>query len=176
MTTRRSTLSWLLAAALAATTVASVSAQSEQAPVEDWTYLTWTSDDVGVNPYNDGGTWRANGLVLEASDPRASGLLDMAWNATGGGPDDRAMSLWEFRYELTNEEGSWLGTGSTVASHEGGDEGPETSIEPWRFEGTGAYEGLSLFMVTTNRDNDEERWGFIVPSADVPQAPDSVAA
>ena len=132
----------------------SVSAQSEEATAKDWTYFTWTSSDAGASVHNDGGTWRASGQTLEATDPRASGVLDMAWNATGGGPDDRGLSLWEFRFELTNEDGSWLGSGSTVASHEGGDEGPETSIEPWRLQGTGAYEGLTLVMITTNRDSD----------------------
>ena len=171
MTTRRSSLSWLLAAILVATTAASVSAQSDEATTEDWTYFTWTLEEEGASYYDDGGTWRGSGLTLDATDPRATGLLEMAWNATGGGPDDREMSLWEFRFELTNEAGSWSGTGSTVASAEGGDDGPETSIEPWRLQGSGAYEGLSLIMVTTNRDSDQERWGFIVPSADVPQAP-----
>ena len=60
-----------------------MSAQSEQAPAQDWTYLTWTLSDEGVSVHNDAGTWRGSGLALKASDARASGLLDMAWNATG---------------------------------------------------------------------------------------------
>jgi len=176
MTTRLSTLSWLLATVLTITAVVSVNAQSEEPTAEGWSYFTWTLSEEGASAYNDGGTWRASGQTLEATDPRASGVLDTAWNATGGGPDDRGLSLWEYRFELTNEDGSWTGSGSTVASAEGGEDGPETSIEPWRLRGTGAYEGLSLIMVTTNRDSDQERWGVIVPSADVPQAPDSVSA
>ena len=176
MTTRRTTFSWLLATILVTTTVASVSAQSEEATADGWSYFTWTLSEEGASAYNDDGTWRVSGQTLDATDPRASGVLDMAWNATGGGPDDRDLSLWEFRFELTNEDGSWTGTGSTVVSHEGGEDGPETSIEPSRLQGAGAYQGLTLVMITTNRDSDQERWGVIVPSAEVPQAPDSVSA
>jgi hypothetical protein len=113
------------------------------------------------------------GQLIEAEDPRASGewtmveSIGVAFSEAPVGSrsvaDVRARSV-----RLENEAGAWEGTGW------GASNAPESPTEARAvvvmnvLDGTGAYEGLTLFFANTA----DQTWGWIMPDSLLPAIPE----
>jgi hypothetical protein len=77
------------------------------------------------------------------------------------------------------EGGDWVGSGISVGENRfrDGDPPMRSSWSSAELQGTGEYEGLTLFMnVTLDPDRGEVWRGMILPTDQVPAMPDPVAA
>jgi hypothetical protein len=111
------------------------------------------------------------GIPVEASDPRASGLLASAHNADSFESDDSGVRTATVSVRLVNDSGAWSGTstGVTVLA-----EDAPRSTELTVLAGEGGYEGLSLVMSASHDGDNEMLWGVIIPADGMPPIPDSV--
>jgi hypothetical protein len=101
--------------------------------------ITVTTDADGVQ-HARGGNFT---LTDTMNDPRVSGLhtvIDLAMDYWGG-----AIVQWGTE-RIENDQGAWVGFGSGIYSTERGD-----IVAAW-LRGTGAYEGLTYFMLVDSRD------------------------
>lgn len=115
-------------------------------------------------------------IAVDAGDPRASGLLDQVRNGADLGLSEGSLSIERAAVRLVNDQGSWVGEGTITIRLPGG--GPPTHVAAaWRFEGEGAYEGLTLELHSPGLDEQmqEIQWGVIYPAEAVPPAPEAVA-
>ena len=143
---------------------------------DDFEFVDGTYEEVGPGQERfDGELIR--GTLVEAEDPRASGELSMveslgvafseAPSGSRSSADVRARSM-----RLENEAGAWEGTGW------GASYAPESPTEARAvvimnvLDGTGAYEGLTLFLAITA----DQSWGWIMPDGLVPAIPELPAA
>ena len=115
-------------------------------------------------------------IVVDAGDPRASGLLASAQNGTDFELPDGRMGITLGTYRLVNDQGAWDGTG-TITSR--GEDGPPTHVSGWwTFSGDGAYDGLTLELhgEPLNERMEEVWWGVIYPTEATPPTPEPIPA
>jgi hypothetical protein len=105
---------------------------------EGWGCLTWTTDDP-----------RFSGTSVNIYD--YDEYLQAADTATG-----RAGSIVAGRERIENADGAWEGTWTQLNVETYHD------VAGW-FEGEGAYEGLSAYVVITDPDGSATVWGLIRP-------------
>jgi hypothetical protein len=139
------------------------------------------SELVGADP-EFSRTLNITGTTVDATDPRASGVMDLAASSrcfgAEGCPDAdvRVLSM-----RLENDDGSWEGTGLGLAPRN------NRNIEVWNLSGEDGYEGLSMVMVVGGNKNIAKAalkgkklkknavptaWGWISPTSDIPAVPD----
>jgi len=136
-------------------------------------YFTYTTEPVGESYMPEEMVVRDHQdmQMLEATDPRASGLITISVNSNlveiGGG----AVMTAAMSERLTNDGGAWSGTGRFVmASAEDG--GLMAAMDV--LTGEGSYEGLTLIMGQFAGAAAMTNWGVIVPSDQMPPMPDPV--
>jgi hypothetical protein len=133
-----------------------------------------------------GRTLNITEITVDATDPRASGVMDRAVSSrcfgAEGCPDAdvRVLSM-----RLENDGGSWEGTGLGLAPAN------NRNIEVWNLIGQDGYEGLSMVMVVGGNKNVAKAalkgeklkknaaptaWGWISPTSEIPAVPDLPAA
>ena len=120
-----------------------------------------------------GSTWVDQ--PVEATDPRASGLLTYVDNAdTFRSGDSGAMTVTS-NVRLVNDGGTWSGTGMSMVAFTIemalSDEGPR-STGLIVLTGEGGYQGLTLIMSTPDDLDNEANWGVIIPTDGMPPMPD----
>jgi hypothetical protein len=109
--------------------------------------------------------------VIEASDPRASGLLTTIANWNWVVHEDTGFMTAATSVRLANESGAWSGTGRAGLA---GVEGRSLLSLMAALTGEGDYEGLSLVMNQYRYADAETFWGVILPSDEVPPMPEPV--
>ena len=116
---------------------------------------------------------RSDDVVVEASDPRASGLLTATSNYTDIEVPDGAVSIVREAYHLVNDEGSWRGGGSNTLYLAGGP--PSHVAARYTLVGEGTYEGLTLELHGEPPTENMEIpwWGVIYPTEATPAMPDA---
>ncbi len=108
---------------------------------------------------------------IEATDPRASGLLRSSDNRTQIELDDGVVQTWSVALRLTNDGGSWSGSGPMIFAHT--DQVMQfTGLLP--LTGEGGYEGLTLYLSQSGDYLDQASWGLIFPTELVAPMPDPV--
>jgi len=101
-----------------------------------------------------------------SSDPRLGGHGTATGDWTGWYPP-ALVAAFETIWMIENEQGTWSGSSRGVASI--GDEDPVNTDEQVVLVGSGAYEGLTAYLVL---DGDAETFlGAIIP-AEMPELPD----
>ena len=159
---------------LLATSLSGVVAAQDEADPMAPAYFTYTTELVEDTPRGNPMVLRDHPQVdrVEATDPRASGLMTSTtnWDTVVLGDEWRvittAMSL-----RLTNEGGTWAGTGRDVMS--GGEAMLMNTMAV--LTGEGGYEGLTLVMGAFMQMNvADANWGFILPTDQMPPMPDPV--
>ena len=109
--------------------------------------------------------------IWSASDPRLSGNVTYTGNWSFDPITD--IGIQSGTYELTNDEGSWLGNATAYVSDR---LGADTDVVV--FAGRDAYEGLTAYVVIDWGADDvsgENLKGVIFPRA-MPEVPDAYAA
>jgi hypothetical protein len=121
----------------------------------------------------DGTVVEARGLEtvesVEATDPRASGLMTTSQNRTQVEADGTGVQTQSLTMRLTNEGGSWSGLGQVMLGFS--DEIIEMAGMT-TLTGEGGYEGLTLFLSQGGDFLSQTAWGMIVPSDLVAPMPD----
>jgi hypothetical protein len=135
-------------------------------------YFTYTTELVEESPRGNPMVLRDHQQVVavEATDPRASGLMTITynWNTVVLG-DEWQVITTAMSERLTNEGGAWTGTGRGVMS--GGEAMMMTGMDV--LTGEGGYEGLTLVIGQFMRAGvTDTNWGFILPSDQVPPMPE----
>jgi hypothetical protein len=117
------------------------------------------------------------GKPVEATDPRASGLLTTVHDADAFRSGDSRFTTFTTSVRLVNEGGVYSGTGTSVSAFTSemalADEFPR-STEMTVLTGEGGYEGLMLILGSSDDGNGEADWGVIVPTDQMPPTPDPV--
>ena len=150
-----------------------VVAQDEADPMAP-AYFTYTVEVVEAPSRGNPMVLRDHPQVdrVEATDPRASGLMTTTtnWNTVVLGDEWQVITVATSE-RLTNEGGTWTGTGRGVMS--GGEAMMWAGMDV--LTGEGGYEGLSLVRGQFMQMNvGDTNWGFILPSDQVPPMPDPV--
>ena len=151
-----------------------VVAQDEEPDPMAPAYFTYTLEPVGVFPVEgDENVVRDHREMdaVEATDPRASGLLTTIGNWNEVAPEGSGFSTAATSVRLANDGGAWSGTGrETIAYVDGRSLMTGLSM----LTGEDGYEGLTL-MLNQYWDLDTTTfWGVILPSDRVPPVPDPV--
>ena len=118
----------------------------------------------------ESGIVTTTGRPVEATDPRASGLLTLVDDyglAASDTEESSGIDVSSTSAVLENEGGSWVGTGRGVGAATPDSE--RFGSEFWELQGRGGYEGLTLFVVL---HGDERRWGIIMPTEEVKEYPE----
>ena len=174
----------ILAVSLLAGSAVEVTAQDEAA-VESATpvYFTWTAGEpasVTEGTFDESAQelrgLAQEGIPVEASDPRFSGLAHVAINGNQEIGTDTTAILESRSYRIVNDDGAWVGSSTFVLAADPSVDGPpaiqrETAI----LTGEGAYEGLTIVVTGDYREGTSGE-GVIYeiglpPVPDVPDAP-----
>ena len=115
------------------------------------------------------------GLSVDAEDPRASGDWTRLENKDllflEEGPDGAQVATVGARsIRVTNDAGSWEGTGHALANFPPTPDEASTVATLNILTGDGAYEGLTLILADTSEG--DRGWGWIVPNGSVPPIPE----
>jgi hypothetical protein len=179
----------VVAGMLAASTVG-VAAQDPESEASFFSVTMVPGDNTEGGPGDSGPGWEGyvgledEGVIVDAGDPRASGLLDQVRNGTdvelpdvSGGSEWGAAGLKIERsaVRLINDQGSWVGDGTITARFP---DGPPSHVAArWRFEGEGAYQGLILEIHGEGLNDQMQSvvWGAIYPAEALPEAPEPIA-
>jgi len=174
----KTTVISILAIGLLAGSAVGVAAQDEEA-ADGATSFTGTSIekdyilDPPPVPTPDGmdvGTEWVILLSWKTSDARLTGEATATTNWVIDGSDDGFTYLGAHTYELSNDGGSWLGSGTTLSSSELGSTGNAVLV------GRDGYDGLTALIVfDINEDGSSDMSGTIIPIA-MPEAPEPYAA
>jgi hypothetical protein len=105
---------------------------------------------------------------MEATDPRASGLLTSSLNRTQVEVDGTGVQTGSTWMRLTNDGGSWSGRGQVMLSFS---DDIIAMAGVTTLSGEGGYEGLTLFLSTSGDFLSQQSWGLIVPNELVAPAP-----
>jgi len=141
-------------------------------------------DGADVDP-EFGRTLNITGIVVDATDPRFSGAMDLAVSSRCFGAEDRPdADVRVLSMRLVAAERSWQGTGVRIAP-----ERNERDTEVWNLSGEDGYEGLSVVLVVGPKvakaalkgekldlDAVPIAWGWILPTTEIPAVPDLQAA
>jgi hypothetical protein len=136
-------------------------------------FFTYTTEPVGESTMPEGMVVGDDQdmQMVEATDPRASGLVIISANSNLIELGDGAIMTAVMSERLTNEGGAWSGTGRFVMAGSG-DSGVMASMGV--LTGEGDYEGLTLIMGQSEGAGPMSNWGVILPSDQVPPMPDPV--
>jgi hypothetical protein len=159
----------VLALCLVATTSLVAVAQDE-APMAPAAVLGWLLDETH---YADGESGEVGDMFVragvgytyrvESTDPRLEG--EAIWIGTGHRfPTEPMFEVQSATWELTNDDGGWIGTSTAIIGNGLGD--TDTMI----LTGTGAYEGLTAYLVSTWSRAGAHLRGAIFPG-DMPPTP-----
>jgi hypothetical protein len=142
----------ILAVGLLAGSAVGVAAQDEEAAeVSTPAYVTWESGEPasvteGVFDAEAGEMRgiRIDGVPLEASDPRLSGVAYFVINGNVESSADTGATVESRSYRIVNDEGAWTGTSTYVDAADLTGEEPQMLLinEAGVLIGEGAYEGL----------------------------------
>ena len=172
MRTLRVFLMGMVIPLLAASLSVAVVAQDEPDPMAP-AYFTATTEVVEESARGEEAVVRDHQQVLmvEATDPRASGRMttSMNWNTTVVADEMRILTA-ATTARLVNEGGTWTGAGRTVLV--GGEIRMMTTMGV--LTGEGGYEGLILVTGEFSNMDTMTDWGVILPSDQVPPMPDPV--
>ncbi len=139
-------------------------------------YFTYTLEPVGESPVEgDENVVRDHREMdaVEATDPRASGLLTTIGNWNEVVHQDYGFMTEATSVRLANDGGAWSGTGrGTIAYVDGRSLMTGLSM----LTGEDGYEGLTLMMNQYWDPDTTTFWGVILPSDQVPPVPDPVEA
>ena len=105
------------------------------------------------------------------SDPRLTGQPTATTNWVVDGNADGFTYVGAHTYELPNDGGSWLGSGTSLASSELGLTGNAVLV------GRDGYDGLTAYVIfgdSDNADGANDMSGTIIPIA-MPEAPEPYA-
>jgi len=116
---------------------------------------------------------------VEATDPRASGLLvhnedSSRWDP----PDDETgrigISVSSHAFRLTNDVGAWSGTERSLYVAERRLDPVElaTDSDMLMLTGEGDFEGLTLILTDSDDGDTDTDWGVIFPTDEVPPFPE----
>jgi hypothetical protein len=111
-------------------------------------------------------------LKWSTSDPRLTGEATATTNWVIDGSDDGFTYLGAHTYELSNDGGSWLGSGTHLASSELGVTGNAVLV------GQDGYDGLTAYVIFVDSETVSgvnEMSGTIIPIA-MPEAPEPYSA
>ena len=170
----------ILAVGLLAGSAVGVAAQDEEA-ADGATSFTGTSIErdylrdpppVTTPDGMDVGTGWVILLRWSASDPRLTGEATATTNWVVDGSDDGFTYLGAHTYELSNDGGSWLGSGTSLASSELGLTGNAVLV------GQEGYDGLTAYVTFGESETAagvNEMRGTIIPT-EMPEAPEPYAA
>ena len=147
----RTTIISILALGLLVGSAAGVTAQEEAADLATPSYYTFTAGEPTsvTEGTMDEDTGELRGVVLEgipieASDPRASGVASIVINGNSEG-----RGVIESRaYRVVNDEGAWVGTSTYVIAGGPVSDEPDIQREMSVLVGEGGYAGL--IMVSTS--------------------------
>ena len=158
---------------LAVSLPVAVVAQDEPDPMAP-AYFTYTLEPVGVFPVEgDEDVVRDHREMdaVEATDPRASGLLTTIGNWNEVAHEGSGFSTAATSVRLANDGGAWSGTGrGTIVYLDG--HGLMTGLS--MLTGEDGYEGLTLMMNQYWDLDTTTFWGVILPNDQVPPTPDPV--
>lgn len=105
---------------------------------------------------------------LEATDPRASGLMTTSENWTQVEADGTRVDTSSVTVRLTNDGGSWSGPGEFI---EASSDQVMEMAGITTLTGEGDYEGLTLYLSLTGDFLSHTYWGMIVPTELVAPVP-----
>ncbi len=161
-----------------------VAAQDEADPMAPayFTFQTESSGafDEGQVTAVDGTTTEIRGGIwvdqpVEATDPRASGLMTYVDNADTFTFGDSAATTVTSSVRLVNDGGTWSGTGLSMVAFTSemalSDEVPRTT-GLIVLTGAGGYQGLTLIMSAPDDFDNAANWGVIIPTGGMPPVPD----
>ena len=137
-------------------------------------FFSFTTEYSGVGTLPEGMVVRDHEVryTVEATDPRASGLMTANINSNLVGWSSGAVITAVTTERLVNEGGSWSGSGRFVMA--GAVEGGMASM--YVLTGEDGYEGLTLIMGQSTGAGRMSSWGVIVPSDQMPPMPDAPSA
>jgi hypothetical protein len=110
-------------------------------------------------------------LVIEMTDPRASGELSFAETRVEIpiAENGSAIGWSSTSARLANEKGSWSGTTTEVGTSWG------VNNFKWLLTGEGGYEGLTMMLGWNTEEDNDDLWGAIVPTDAIPPHPEPPA-
>ena len=157
---------------LAGLSTGAVSGQDGADPMAP-AYFAYTTTPVGEAAMPDESVVRGHQeqQMVEATDPRASGLITISANSNLVELGDGAIMAAVMSERLTNDGGAWSGSGRFFMAN-AGDGGVMASMDV--LTGEGDYEGLALIMGQSAGAGPASNWGVIVPSDQMPPVPDPV--
>ena len=173
MRTLRLSLAGTVVLLLAIGLSGAVAAQDEADPMAP-AYFTYTLEPVGEFPVEgDEDVVRDHREVdaVEATDPRASGLLTTIGNWNEVVHEGRGFSNAATSVRLANDGGAWSGTGRGTITYL---DGRSLMTGLSMLTGEDGYEGLTLMMNQYWDADTTTFWGVILPSDQVPPVPDPV--
>jgi hypothetical protein len=173
------TLISVIAIGLLAGSAMGAAAQNDEATVlETPLYYTWTAgrpaSEIAGEFDQDAIEMRGlvvEGIPIEASDPRLSGLFYAAINGNGENSTSGAGQLESRSYRLVMDDGAWTGSGTYVVAGDPSAGGPPAIVrETMVMTGDGAYEGLVMFVTGDYRESTAGE--AVILSVGVPPVPD----
>lgn len=191
----RNTLATAVTIGLLATSATAVAAQSGESPSgtfftgivsfedadgEGWQHgiledITCGPDDEPAGIVVNDVAW---GIEIEASDPRLSGTMEHAYSVLDCMVDDSsvASAFWG-EYRITNDEGSWSGSGPGYIARELDFGDPRSAAFMQTMIGEDAYEGLTAVILRQRNQFNEDgppthSISGIIVAGDMPPASD----
>ena len=151
-----------------------VSAQDMADPMAP-AFFTFTTGPVDESSVPEGTELRddLDMQMVNATDPRASGLITISANSTMIELGEGAVMTASMSERLINDGGAWAGTGRFVMA--GGDDGGVIASMDV-LTGEGGYEGLTLIVGQFEGGGPMSNWGVILPSDQVPAVPEPIEA
>lgn len=134
-----------------------VSARDEPEEPISASPFAWTIVDV-----LEGGS-----LVVEAQDPRASGVITSGEPAAhvDGQSDGASLAAGYDTARLTNDGGVWIGQRTHLSLDRSTEPSLHQLLDVWQFSGAEGYDGLELRLVDEGLDgNGSFAWGVIFPT------------
>lgn len=181
----KSTVVSILTIGLLAGSAAGVAAQDEETDVSTPAYVTWevTGDPINVidGAFDEEAAemrgLTVQGVPVEASDPRLSGLYYYVINGNGQKLNTPDYAILESRsLRMENDGGAWTGTGTYVEAGSGSDGPPAMVAESGILIGEGGYEGLVAYVQGDYIEADNQGKAVIIersvpPMPEVPEVP-----
>jgi hypothetical protein len=149
---------------LAGSTVGVTAQDEEEADLATPSYYTWTAGEPTSTTEGtfdeDTGEMRGfvlEGIPVEASDPRASGVASIVIN----GNSESAGIIESRTYRIVNDEGAWVGTTIYVVAGGPSADEPDIQREMGVLVGEGGYAGL-INMATSDYSEGSSGDGVIL--------------
>jgi hypothetical protein len=157
----RASLAGTLILMLAVSLSVAVAGQNEADPMAP-AYFTYAMAPTGESGAGEGAE------IVEATDPRASGLLTSHMDVGVVASDELGFMMGVGNVGLSNDGGDWSGAGRFVQV---GVEDSPLMTGMAVLTGEGGYDGLTLVLGQFENPDTKTDWGVIVPSDQVPTMP-----